>query len=438
MYGDPCFATPNKQMLIQYQCVDNLTLSQLSICPEDTNVPSNCPTLTNPSTQNQEYWCEPDTAQINCPEGKVINILCGFYGIDPNIRCAGGFYSGAPTACYSEESLDKIKAACQSKQTCTIEGDPSFLENGFSDSCPGYSNMLFIQWECLTPSIDVETTQSNIPTTISSLPECDSYEAPDGECPTHFPRMPSFLQNSSESSFGYPIYQQINCNSVRTVLVCPDYTVIHIYSAYFGIQSSTKGPCLSSSTSELPEMCFDPIAFEAINALCEYQQSCVVRPAASSLGISTNPCSAYPFQLFIQYQCVDQKVLNRTINQCDLKQNVNSICPSVDSSVELKDQIWCKNDTMNIQCSVNEVIEITCAYYGLEPSLPSSTCSHTNIPSRKPMCYFKSSSNYVNSTCSNNNSCTISNFSQEFTDPCSGFDEVLYVQWKCKTVSVFN
>ena len=36
---------------------------------------------------------------IACGAGKVIKILCAYYGIDINYKCNGGFYTGAPDAC---------------------------------------------------------------------------------------------------------------------------------------------------------------------------------------------------------------------------------------------------------------------------------------------------------------------------------------------------
>jgi hypothetical protein len=94
-FGDPCLGVSVEQVFVQYQCIDKFVLSQLSSCPA-VNTPSFvCNSITNSSSQFQQQWCEPtNLARITCPIGKVINILCAYYGIDINYKCPGGFYTG--------------------------------------------------------------------------------------------------------------------------------------------------------------------------------------------------------------------------------------------------------------------------------------------------------------------------------------------------------
>lgn len=127
-FGDPCFGVPNKQMMILYQCLDQTNLIQLKNCPQNTKF-SICPNLTASFSQFQKQWCEPDTMNISCVNNLVINILCAYYGIDTNYKCNGGFYTGAPDACYGYDSYSLVHKNCQGKNNCSFNGYPSFSAN---------------------------------------------------------------------------------------------------------------------------------------------------------------------------------------------------------------------------------------------------------------------------------------------------------------------
>ena len=124
-FGDPCLGVANKQLFIQFQCLDPANILALSNCPSNSNF-SVCSPLTNSTTQFQKQWCEPTTMYINCTSGKVINILCAYYGIDTNYKCSGGFYTGAPDACYGLDSYTLVLSKCQGKTNCSFSGNPSF------------------------------------------------------------------------------------------------------------------------------------------------------------------------------------------------------------------------------------------------------------------------------------------------------------------------
>jgi len=137
-FGDPCLGVSNEQMFIQYQCFDKSTLSQLNSCNTSRTPSYVCNAITNSSSQFQQQWCEPSIAQITCPINKVINILCGYYGIDINFKCSNGFYTGSPDACWGIDSYQSIISSCQKKRTCSFDGNPSFeSSSGFSNWCPG-------------------------------------------------------------------------------------------------------------------------------------------------------------------------------------------------------------------------------------------------------------------------------------------------------------
>ena len=95
-YGDPCIGSPSKQMMIQFQCLDTLAYNKVGKCSKNRSLKSICPILVNSFSKKyfERKSCEPASMSISCSPGKVISILCSFYGIDPNLRCSKGFYTG--------------------------------------------------------------------------------------------------------------------------------------------------------------------------------------------------------------------------------------------------------------------------------------------------------------------------------------------------------
>jgi hypothetical protein len=256
------------------------------------------------------------------------------------------------------------------------------------------------------------------------LPYCTAGLTPNGNCSTGSPYEPTFLTNSTQSSFGYPIYELAVCNAGKTILLCPNQLVIHIYSAYFGIQQNTKTTC-NSYNSEIPAKCYYKSSLTQIKSKCEFQTSCLLVATSANFSI-TDPCVLYPKQLFVQYQCVDNYGLNTTISKCDNNSAVPLICPA-SSLANVNENTWCDtgNAPMTIDCGVGKKINIICAYYGLHPSITACT-----LPANTPICYFQSSLTSVNNTCSGQQTCTI-DFMNDFTDPCFSMDKALYVQWQC-------
>lgn len=232
-------------MVLQYQCVDETALTTISDCPINSQFPPICPPLSSPSNQNQQIWCEPSTMLIECSANQVISILCAFYGKDPNYHCPGAFYSPSePTYCYSQSSMQKIRSQCNDKRTCQLSGDPDFVfGSGFLNPCPGFAKILFIQWECVSGAIGLHDSQTQLASSphwsimssnkltnksnpneeeiTKNLEYCD-YSQEEIECSSSIPYVPRFLANSTETSFGYPIHQQIICNTGRIVLLCPN------------------------------------------------------------------------------------------------------------------------------------------------------------------------------------------------------------------------
>jgi hypothetical protein len=134
---------------------------------------------------------------------------------------------------------------------------------------------------------------------------------------SHIP-FQSFLTISSSYSFGYLINQQIVCidgqtgNSGQMSISCPSAKTIHIFSAYFGIQSSTPSQCVAANANGTSSDCFNKVVFDNINATCEGQNSCSLDIRIENFG---DPCFLLDKQLFLQYQCINSSV-SSLINSC--------------------------------------------------------------------------------------------------------------------------
>lgn len=120
-FGDPCIGSLNKQLLVRYVCVDVPNYDQIAQC-EQNNQTSICPVNYGSKSFFEQNWCEPSIANVSCPDGKLINILCAFYGIDASHKCPNVIYQQAPIVCYSQDSAVKVKSECNNKQNCSFEG----------------------------------------------------------------------------------------------------------------------------------------------------------------------------------------------------------------------------------------------------------------------------------------------------------------------------
>ena len=227
--------------------------------------------------------------------------------------------------------------------------------------------------------------------------------------------------------------QQIACQNSRIILKCPAGLVLHIYAAYFGIQSSTKisSFCSNSSSSiasNTPSMCFYLESFDSINATCEYRNSCYLRATPTQIG-SGDLCPNFAKQLFVQYQCMDSGFLANTVNQCIVNSSLTFDVCSVGSSNGLNEKSWCDTETMALSCSSGTTVSIQCAFYGVHPIFYGS-CDLKYL-SNGPVCYLSGSSvtSSVSSVCNGKRSCNQTSLT--LSDPCNGLNKVLFVQWQC-------
>jgi hypothetical protein len=152
--------------------------------------------------------------------------------------------------------------------------------------------------------------------------------------------------------------------------------------------------------------------------------NCSLTSTSNSFSMA-DPCPNYSKQLFIQYQCVDSN--DSYISQCNKNKTVPLICPKLSSESFIMEATACDTSfsPLNLTCPSGNKITIVCAFYGLHPAIKG--CA---LPNVCPVCYFASSFENVNATCSGKQSCSI-NFLNKFDDPCYGMDKALYVQYKC-------
>ena len=113
-----------------------------------------------------------------------------------------------------------------------------------------------------------------------------------GTCPdsTFSPFEPQLLENSTMTFYGYPIYQEIACESSIIVLKCPLDLVLHIYAGYYGIQSQTStDTCLTykkvvDETWIVPTVAYATGAINRIYSACEYKNMCSLLATINNLG----------------------------------------------------------------------------------------------------------------------------------------------------------
>ena len=277
-FGDPCGPSYSKQLFIQYQCVDTQTLSIIQKCPLNTKVSSMCPSFKNSTLKFQLAICEPTSVLIQCPSPYVIQILCGFFGIDPFYRCSIGNYENAAFYCYFQGFFAKISSKCNNNPKCNLNRNDM---DYYGDPCNGKSKMLVLQWQCiLKNSFKSQLLSPIIPVNLSitinsSLPsKCSLSNFLNKNCESISltPFNPFDLKYDLKS-FNYSIFQMIICDGGQFFIQCPINLYIHIYAAYYGIQNKIKTSCLDYSI-EIPEALYLSSSFNFVNETCEFQNSC--------------------------------------------------------------------------------------------------------------------------------------------------------------------
>jgi hypothetical protein len=150
-----------------------------------------------------------------------------------------------------------------------------------------------------------------------------------------------------------PIYQQIICANSRIILSCPTNRYIYIYRAYYGIQSetSTNTNCLPNSQSNTrPSVCYNKDAFDRLSSQCNSKQECLIYVDDNNFG---NPCVVQDLsiiilkQMFIQYQCLEETMINQIESSCPINTVIESNCPIIDDTYQtamgsdlIQEKLW--------------------------------------------------------------------------------------------------
>ena len=143
LVADPC-PTYSKQLFIQYQCMDHMSLnSAIHECYQNKTVPIICPLLSTDGSLLEATACDTDNAPLSlkCPSGQLIDIVCAFYGLHPSI--ASCVLPANVPVCYFASALNNVTVACTGQQACSI----TFL-NTFADPCNGMDKALYVQYKC--------------------------------------------------------------------------------------------------------------------------------------------------------------------------------------------------------------------------------------------------------------------------------------------------
>ncbi len=200
----------------------------------------------------------------------------------------------------------------------------------------------------------------------------------------------------------------------KLTLTCPSPLKLFIFAAYFGIQPDTPSLCTTVEQTSV-SACFNKIVYDNINETCSDKQTCSLTVSTDSLG---DPCLLQNKQLFIQYQCVDSS-FSSLRRQCPGAQaNYGQVC--VNTTAEFA-RYWCEYDNkMSIDCGPNKLIQISCAFYGIDSLFQCSGGFYSGAPT---VCYAASSRKNLAARCDRQNSCNL--FSYEWADffgvdPCYG------------------
>jgi len=413
-------------MLVQFQCLDSKTYDRLKSCTRNLTLKSICPiSLNSTGLYFEQKWCEPTTMTINCGTGFLINIICSFYGIDPNLKCDSGFYSGSPTVCYSD-SFSQVNSTCSGYQNCSINGNPSFKKY-ILNACDGYTSTLFVKWECVRQII-IDNNQAITMNTENNNEYClnDDSLLLLGNCSKISRYEPEFLTSTSLSNFDYPIFEKIICSGGKSVIKCLNSHIIRIFSAYYGIQMKTQTNCIQQSANEVPTKCYYPSVYIKVSQICEFQNECEIK-ATSSFFNNTDICPTSK-QFIVQYQCVKNYALRNAITKlgkCFKNNEIPLICPEhIQKDSQIHQNTYCSiNDgSVNLNCQQNQTIEVICSFYGQHPSIKECT-----IQKETPVCYFDSVFKTIKKTCNGIQSCSIQLSSLQ---SCIGL-KIFHIKWKC-------
>ena len=124
-------------------------------------------------------------------------------------------------------------------------------------------------------------------------------------------------------------------------------------------------------------MCFRKESLAALKNRCENQTECEILATTNNFG---DPClGVINKQMMVLYQCVDQSNLIE-LNKCP--QNTSfSICPILANASSLQFQRqWCEPTIMNINCSNGYLINVLCAYYGIDTNYKCNGGFYTGAP----------------------------------------------------------
>lgn len=419
-YGDPCPGI-DKQMIVHYQCIPfktNLTKSQCSI---DKTLRPVCPN-SNSTTLYQKIWCEPSTLKIRCPVGKVIHIICGFYGIDPNYDCEGTFKSGSePTYCYSHTSTNKLISSCSGKQNCVLKGDPNFvLGANFENVCPGYAKILLVQWKCveaIEPEAKLQKINSN------KINFCKSSYEPN--CFELFNFFPTLLDRNSH----YLNNKQIICDNSRVVLSCPKNLKLFINSAFYGHKNIFGINDCSFSERQHQQKnnteCFSIQTLKKIKTQCDNKTTCLVNVYSNR---SEDICPNLAKKMLLEYQCIPSQDVENLNNKClhviDNSHDLTFNCGSLNESVWeiVANGSW----AVNITCNPDQIINVECAFFGYHPifnNYLNQTLTQT--------CFYKNFTDLIRSKCELKNSCFFSDNDIKNWNYCQLNHKILFYKYKC-------
>lgn len=168
--------------------------------------------------------------------------------------------------------------------------------------------------------------------------------------------------------------------------------------------------------------------FAKLAQKCNYKQKCLIY-ASDAFLFGPSKSISMGRNLYVQYKCVS-KLANPVEPTC-YNSNVRTICPYVSQlNMALFKQISASlSQDVVIECKENELIDIKCAFYGLDNSI-----FYTYFPTPN-VCLYNKTFEIIASNCNNRTSCYFPlTESSQFQDPCissSGNQKRLVIQYIC-------
>jgi len=183
------------------------------------------------------------------------------------------------------------------------------------------------------------------------------------------------------------------CENSYLSISCASGQIMSITTAVYGRGETST--CVHSAMSDIG--CAASGSLSSVQTLCNGKTSCGVPASNSQFG---DPCVGTYKYLNVAYSCAD---------------STSSLSGFV-----------CEGYSLTLSCATGKKLTVTAATYGRSNTV---TCIHSAMSNTA--CSASASLSTVQSSCNNQNSCTVSASNSVFGDPCGGTYKYLTATYTC-------